>query len=72
VALKSSNGNNQKLRRLNSERDPWPLLEVAFEEFVQNCRRKRAATRASGEDETEAILELMRAMLEFDPRSGLR
>ncbi|KJZ80123.1 hypothetical protein HIM_00837 [Hirsutella minnesotensis 3608] len=53
------------------ERETWPPLERAFEEFVQKYRRKREATGVFGDDETRAILDLVRAMLKFRPEERL-
>lgn len=44
----------------------WPPMEQAFEEGVQKYRRKRTNSEF-GQDETQAILELMRQMLRFEP-----
>lgn len=49
-------------------------IEGAFEEFeelVQKYRRKRERTGVFGEEETRAILELMREMLKFRPEDRL-
>lgn len=58
-------------RQPTRKRTPWPCLENAFEEFVQKYRRKREATGIFEEDETQAILELMRGMLKFRPEERL-
>lgn len=42
-------------------------IEEAFEEYVQKYRRKSEKVRAFGEEETAAILDLMRRMLAFRP-----
>ena len=50
------------------------LNQVAFsgaEEFVQKYRRKREAAGTFEEEETQAILELMRGMLRFRPEKRL-
>lgn len=52
-------------------RDPWPPLEVAFEDFVQTYRRKRLNMGIFDEEETKDILRLMRAMLRFHPAERL-
>lgn len=55
--------------RPTAERERWPPLEEAFEEFVQKYRRKRAETvGVFDDDETRAILALMRSMLRFSPQ----
>lgn len=54
-------------RKPTRKRTPWPCLENAFEEFVQKYRRKREAAGIFDEEETQAILELMRDMLKFRP-----
>ncbi|KAF2850918.1 protein kinase [Plenodomus tracheiphilus IPT5] len=53
------------------ERETWPTLDTAFEEFVQKYRRKRDGVGVFGEEETRAILELMRGMLRFRPEERL-
>ncbi|KAK7702445.1 hypothetical protein SLS64_009737 [Diaporthe eres] len=58
-------------RRPTGERETWPDLEDAFEEFVQKYRRKREAAGTFEEQETRAILELMRGMLRFRPEERL-
>lgn len=58
-------------RRPTGVRETWPNLEDAFEEFVQKYRRKREATGIFEEQETRAILELMRSMLRFRPEERL-
>lgn len=58
-------------RRPAGERETWPNLEDAFEEFVQKYRRKREAAGTFEEQETRAILELMRGMLRFRPEERL-
>ncbi|POS73516.1 protein kinase [Diaporthe helianthi] len=58
-------------RRPTGERETWPRLENAFEEFVQKYRRKREATGIFDEQETRAILELIRGMLRFRPEERL-
>ncbi|KAI0415333.1 protein kinase [Xylaria grammica] len=57
-------------RRPTDDREIWPTLEVAFEEFVQKYRRKRAVG-VFGDDETRAFLSLMRGMLKFGPEERL-
>lgn len=54
-------------RQPSGEREIWPPLEGAFEEFVQKYRRRREAAGTFGADETRAILDLMRGMLKFRP-----
>lgn len=55
--------------RPTGDRERWPPLEEAFEEFVQKYRRKRAEmVGVFEEDETRAILALMRSMLRFSPQ----
>lgn len=58
-------------RKPTYERETWPNLENAFEEFVQKYRRKRAAAGTFEEEETRAILELMRGMLRLRPEERL-
>ncbi|KAG6357472.1 hypothetical protein INS49_013349 [Diaporthe citri] len=58
-------------RRPTGERETWPNLEDAFEEFVQKYRRKREAAGIFEEQETSAILALMRSMLRFRPEERL-
>jgi serine/threonine protein kinase len=55
----------------SGQREKWPELETAFEEFVQKYRRKREATGVFEEAETQAILALMRGMLRFRPEERL-
>ena len=52
-------------------REVWPTLDVAFEEFVQKYRRKRPEIGVFGDEETAAILDLMRRMLAFRPQDRL-
>ena len=47
-------------RRPEGEREARPPLEEAFEEFVNGFRRKREEHGVFGEEETHAVLELMR------------
>lgn len=58
-------------RRPTGERETWPPLREAFDEFVQKYRRKRDASGVFGEEETHAILDLMREMLKFRPEERL-
>jgi serine/threonine protein kinase len=58
-------------RQPTGDRETWPSLENAFEEFVQKCRRKRPAAGTFEDEETQAILELMRGMLPFRPEERL-
>lgn len=58
-------------RQPSDDRETWPSLENAFEEFVQKYRRKREAAGSFEEEETQAILELMRGMLRFRPEERL-
>ncbi|KAH6632976.1 kinase-like domain-containing protein [Boeremia exigua] len=53
------------------DRETWPSLEDAFEEFVQKYRRRREAAGTFDEEETRAILDLMRRMLKFRPSERL-
>lgn len=66
-----SDANTTIPRRPTGVRETWPNLEDAFEEFVQKYRRKREAAGTFEEQETRAILELMRGMLEFRPEKRL-
>lgn len=61
----------RKPRRPTGYRETWPPLEEAFEEFVQKYRRKREAAGTFGEEETQAILNLMRGMLKYRPEERL-
>lgn len=54
-----------------SQEDRWPTLDVAFEEFVQKYRRRWPEVGIFGDDETAAILDLMRRMLAFRPEERL-
>lgn len=58
-------------RRPAGNRERWPTLEDAFEEFVQKYRRRREAAGTFEEKETQAILDLMRSMLKFRPGERL-
>ncbi|KAJ4419498.1 hypothetical protein N0V82_004943 [Gnomoniopsis sp. IMI 355080] len=58
-------------RRPTEDREAWPSLEDAFEEFVQEERRNREEAGTFDERETRAILELMRGMLKFRPEERL-
>lgn len=58
-------------RKPTDEREEWPGLETAFEEFVQKYRRRREAAGILEEEETRAILELMRGMLRFRPEERM-
>lgn len=48
-------------------REIWPALEQAFERGVQDYRR-RLQKGVFGEEETRAILNLIRQMLAFQPK----
>jgi len=58
-------------RQPGGDRETWPSLEDAFEEFVQKYRRRREAVGTFKEKETQAIIDLMRSMLKFRPRDRL-
>ena len=58
-------------RRPKGNREIWPPLEEAFEQFVQKYRRKREGAGIFGEEETRAVLDLMRSMLKFRPEERL-
>jgi serine/threonine-protein kinase SRPK3 len=58
-------------RQPTDDRETWPSLEDAFEEFVQKYRRRREAAGTFEEKETQAILDLMRGMLKFQPGERL-
>lgn len=58
-------------RRPTGDRKTWPPLEEAFYESVQKYRRKREASGVFGEEETHAILDLMKRMLKFRPEERL-
>ncbi|KAK8075705.1 kinase-like protein [Apiospora hydei] len=53
------------------DRNAWPPLEQAFAEFVQKHRREQEAMGVFGEEETKAILDLMRGMLRFKPEERI-
>ncbi|KAL2752853.1 hypothetical protein ACRALDRAFT_1058617 [Sodiomyces alcalophilus JCM 7366] len=53
--------------RPRANREAWPTLDVAFEEFIQKYRRKWPEVGVFGDDEAAAILDLMRRMLAFRP-----
>lgn len=61
------NDHNAIPRRPTGVRETWPRLENAFEEFVQKYRRKREAAGTFYEQETQAILDLMRCMRDSGP-----
>lgn len=67
----NSDGNTAIPRRPTGVRETWPSLDNAFEEFVQKYRRKREAAGTFDEQETQAILKLMRGMLKFRPEERL-
>ncbi|OJJ79313.1 uncharacterized protein ASPGLDRAFT_77691 [Aspergillus glaucus CBS 516.65] len=56
---------------LKKGRSLWPSLEQAFEQNVQSYRRK-VGVEEFGEEETTAILDLMRRMLRFLPKERSR
>ncbi|KAK8016966.1 kinase domain protein [Apiospora rasikravindrae] len=58
-------------RHPTGDRHSWPSLEQAFEEFVQKHRREQAVMGVFGDEETEAILDLMRGMLKFKPEERI-
>ncbi|KAK8121705.1 protein kinase [Apiospora sp. TS-2023a] len=58
-------------RPTDGDREAWPPLEEAFEVFVQRYRREQEAMGVFGEEETRAILELMRGMLRFKPEERM-
>ena len=58
-------------RQPTSDRETWPPIEEAFEEFVQKYRRKQEAAGTLGEEETSAILHFMRHMLKFRPHERM-
>jgi serine/threonine-protein kinase SRPK3 len=58
-------------RQPTGDRETWPSLEDAFEEFVQKYRRRQEAAGTFEEKETQAILDLMRSMLKFRPGERL-
>lgn len=64
-------GDSMVPREPAGDRETWPRLEDAFEEFVQKYRRKQEAAGAFEEKETQAILDLMRGMLKFRPKERL-
>lgn len=58
-------------RRPWEDREVRPPLERAFEESIQDFRKKRRKTGFFGKEETRAILELLRDMLIFFPEKRL-
>lgn len=58
-------------RRPLGDREAWPPLEQAFEDFIQKYPRKRETAGVFGEDEKLAILNLMQNMLKFKPKERL-
>jgi serine/threonine-protein kinase SRPK3 len=58
-------------RRPVGDRETWPPLEEAFEQFVQKYRRKQETLGVFGKEETRAILSLMQGMLKFQPNERL-
>ena len=58
-------------KRSLENREAWPTLEKAFEDFVQKYRRTRPNVGMFCDDEAAAILELMRGMLAFRPEERL-
>ncbi|KAH9878067.1 hypothetical protein J1614_003284 [Plenodomus biglobosus] len=58
-------------RQPTGDRESWPSLENALEQFMQKYRRGEEALGIFGEEETRAILELMRGMLRFRPEERL-
>jgi len=71
VGEKDEYADDEIPRQPTGEREMWPSLENAFEEFVQKYRRKREAAGTFEEEETQAILELIRGMLRFRPEERL-
>ncbi|GAQ35826.1 hypothetical protein AtubIFM56815_002976 [Aspergillus tubingensis] len=51
-------------------REVWPVLDLTFEQGVREYRRQ-GRVGDFGDDETAAILELMRGMLRFKPKERL-
>lgn len=49
-----------------TNREVWPPIDQAFEEWVQKYRRKRGVGKFNKE-ETAAIVDLIRRMLAFSP-----
>ncbi|RDA87543.1 hypothetical protein CP532_3935 [Ophiocordyceps camponoti-leonardi (nom. inval.)] len=58
-------------RRPTSNREAWPTLEDSFVHCVQKYRRKHEEAGSFGEEETHAILDLIRGMLRFRPEERL-
>lgn len=58
-------------RQPTGDREIWPTLQNAFEEFVQKYRRNRESVGAFGVEESQAILDLLRDMLKFGPEERL-
>ncbi|KAI9154769.1 Serine/threonine-protein kinase spk-1 [Paramyrothecium foliicola] len=69
--LESHKADEDIPRRPTGSREAWPPLEEAFEEFVQNHRRKREMAGTFDQQEERAILDLMRGMLKFRPEDRL-
>ena len=72
---RSTNGesNTQEvlLRKPTGEREKWSPLQEAFEQFVQKYRRQREKMGTFGDEETVAILDLMRGMIKFRPEERM-
>ncbi|KAF2996647.1 hypothetical protein E8E13_003375 [Curvularia kusanoi] len=58
-------------RPADGDRETWHTLEDAFEKYVQKFRRDQEAAGTFDEEETQAILQLMRGMLKFRPEERL-
>ncbi|KAF1846305.1 kinase-like protein [Cucurbitaria berberidis CBS 394.84] len=71
LSEEGNDGNDAIPRQPVGDRETWPSLEDAFEEFVQKYRRKREAAGTFEDEETRAILHLIRGMLKFQPEERL-
>jgi serine/threonine-protein kinase SRPK3 len=58
-------------RQPTRNREIWPPLNKAFEDFVQKDRREEKIFGTFEEEETRAILDLIRGMLKFRPEDRL-
>ncbi|TDZ44689.1 hypothetical protein CTRI78_v009423 [Colletotrichum trifolii] len=66
-----SHGDQRTHRQPTGDRETWPPLQEAFEDFIQKYRRKREGAGTFEDGEKQAILDLMRRMLKFRPEERL-
>ncbi|PFH58015.1 hypothetical protein XA68_14257 [Ophiocordyceps unilateralis] len=71
LSTEETNPDQGTPRQPTGHREVWPPLEDAFTEFVQKYRRRREAAGTFSEEETRAILDMMRGMLKFRPEERL-